>query len=244
LKASQIGNDRMSFQGAYIANEQRTEVSSMDDILNLRPGVVRLKGINLHDAEILRLTYFPSLEELDLSGCELLTDEAGIELRKLLRLSTLDLSLCSLITDRSVAVLAALPVLCRLSLNWCYAITDAGLVKLAQSASLESVSLWSCEQVTDAGVEALSKLSRLRELELPEFARITDVGLNAVAMHSTHLEVLRFDHLAGISDAGVGALRSLKQLTKLTVQSCQGVTEAGITALQWALPGCQMISSR
>ena len=225
-----------------ITNGVLFKVSSIDDIQNLQPEVVGLKGMDLSDAEVLIMAKLSSLIELDLSGCELLTDQAVTELRRLLRLQALDLSFCNLITDRSVMAIAKLPALRRLSLNWCYSITDVALRQLGQSLSLEMVTLWSCEEVTDVGIEALSRLPQLRHLELPEFGRITDTGLYALATNASQLEILRLDHLAMISDEGIDALRALPHLTKITVQNCRAVTESGIDVLRTALPGCQIIS--
>jgi hypothetical protein len=214
--------------------------SSIEAIRNLPRDVVGVKGLDLNDQAVLRISELSFLEELDLSGCETLTDRAVVELRKLTRLHTLDLSFCNLITDRSVIALAGLPALRWLSLNWCYGITDAALRELALCASLEALSLWGCEEVTDFGVEALSRLPRLKQLELPEFAEITDIGLNKLSVNAAGLEILRLDHLAQVSDAGVRSLHQLKQLSRLTVQGCKEVTEAGIATLQAMLPACQI----
>jgi hypothetical protein len=217
------------------------KVASIRDIASLSLDVTEICGHTLGDAEVLVLAEKGSLKSLDLSGSDLVTDISVMELSKLTQLSELDLSFCNLITDRSLEALGHLPHLRRLSLNACYSVTDAGLSALAKATSLEVLSLWSCEEVTDAGVESLSRLPRLRQLELPEFADITDVGLKALATNPASLEVLRLDHLARISDEGIGALRSLKRLSKLTVQSCQEISKAGIASLQSALPGCQII---
>ena len=227
-----------------MTNTTLTVVSSIEEIRNLPYDVVGVRGLDLNDPDVLRISELLLLEELDLSGCETLTDMAVVELHKLTRLHTLDLSFCNLITNRAVIALASLPVLRWLSLNWCYGITDAALAELALCASLEALSLWGCEEVTDAGVEALSRLPRLKQLELPEFAPITDTGLNTLSANASGLEILRLDHLANVSDAGIRVLGSLDRLTELTVGGCQQVTESGIAALQSALPRCQVIFSR
>jgi hypothetical protein len=108
---------------------------------------------------------------------------------------------------------------------------------------LETLSLWSCEKITDTGVEAISRLPRMRHLELPEFADITDAGLKALAANSLNLEQLRLDHLASISDEGIGALARLRRLAKLTIESCERVTSAAIVALRHQLPDCRIIFS-
>ena len=216
------------------------KVESLHEISMLPRDLVEVTGHSLSDAEVLALSEYIFIRNLDLSGSDLLTDVSVMKLRKITRLSELDLSFCNLVTDRSLEVLAQLPELRRLSLNACYAVTDCGLSALANATSIEEISLWSCEEITDAGIEALSHLPKLRQLELPEFAEITNIGSNALATNACKLEVLRLDHLAKISDEGVGNLCSLKRLTKLTVQSCEEATEASIVALQTALPSCQI----
>jgi hypothetical protein len=227
-----------------ITDQGLTEIFNMHDVLNLGAGAIGLKGIDLHNAEVLALANCSSLEQLDLTACELLTDQSVSELRKLSRLRSLDLSLCSMITDRSIISLARLPALRRISLNWCYSISDVALVGLAQCISLEAVSLLSCETVTDTGIEALSHLPHLKEIDLPEFALITDVGLTALAENASCLQRLKFNQLAEVSDAGIASLHLLKGLQSLTVAGCKGISEAGIAALQSELPTCEIVFSR
>lgn len=215
-------------------------VNSLETIRHLPPEVVALKGDGLGDPEVIAIGAFRLLKELDLSGCEELTDRSITELRRVTSLEKLDLSFCNQITDASLIALAGLPALRFLNLNYCYGVTDSGLSALGQCGSLEAVSLWSCEEVSDAGVEALASLPNLRALELPEFAAITDRALSELSTKSTRLESLRLDHLGEVSDEGLARLSGLKRLRSLTVQSCPKVTADVVAALQKALPECRI----
>lgn len=223
----------MSAETAHIVN-------SLEAIRHLPPDVATVKGNALGDPEVIAITSLRSLRELDLSGCEDITDRSVSELRRLSGLEKLDLSFCNQITDSSLMALAGLPALRSINLNWCYGVTDSGLGALSQCKWLESVSLWSCEEVTDEGVTELANLPNLKVLELPEFAAITDRGLAALSHHAAKLESLRLDHLSDVSDEGITRLSGLKQLRNLSVQSCSKVTAGGVAALQQALPECQI----
>ena len=215
-------------------------VNSLEAIQHLPPEVSALKGDRLGDPEVIAIASFHFLKQLDLSGCEDVTDRSVTELRVVISLEKLDLSLCNQITDTSLIALAGLPALRALNLNYCYDVADSGLNALGQCKSLEVVSLWSCEEVTDAGVEALANLPNLRILELPEFAAITDHALSVLSTKDTNLESLRLDHLNEVSDGGLACLSRLKRLRSLTVQGCPRVTADAVAALQRGLPECRI----
>jgi DNA-binding Xre family transcriptional regulator len=215
-------------------------VNSLEAIRNLPPDVASVEGHSLGDAEVIAIASLRSLRELDLSGCDGITDHSVSRLRQVASLEELDLSFCNQITDASLLALAGLPALRFLNLNWCYGVTDSGLTGLGHCKSLEVVSLWSCEEVTDSGVEALAMLPSLRVLELPEFAAITDQALTVLSAKNTSLESLRLDHLNEISDEGLARLSGLKRLRSLTIEGCPKVTVDGVAALEKAIPGCQI----
>jgi len=223
----------MGAQTAYV-------VRSIGDIRRLSPDAAVLRGYDLGDPEVVAISSFRSLSELDLSGCEKVTDRSVSELCQVSSLEKLDLSFCNQITNLSVRGLARLPALRSISLNFCYAVGDSALTALSECKSLESVSLLSCEEVTDAGVEALASLPNLRILDLPEFAAITDGALAVLSASAANLESLRLDHLGGISDEGISRLGRLRHLRNLMVQGCSKVTANAVAALQQALPDCHI----
>jgi F-box/leucine-rich repeat protein 14 len=220
--------------------ETALTVSDLEDIRKLPSDAIALKGNSLGDAEVVEIASLRSLRELDLSGCEDLTDYSISALHRVSSLELLDLSFCNQITDSSLKALAALPVLRSINLNWCYGVTDDGLRSLGRCQSLESITLWSCELITDAGVSALASLPHLTVLDLPEFAHITDSALAALSANASNLLSLRLDHLSEISDRGLAQLHTLKRLHRLAVQSCSGISAEAVTALREALPECEI----
>ena len=133
--------------------------------------------------------------------------------------------------------------------------TDAGLVHLRRLPNLTGLNLGST-RVTDAGVEILGKMTRLTRLILfetrltdtclPGLARLplenlnlsgtdgTDDGMPALGQITT-LNVLSLRMLPGLTDNGLGALRSLIRLRGLALQKT-AVTAEGAAALQQDLP--------
>ncbi len=216
-------------------------VKNLEEIYQLPFDVAIIEGVDLGDSEVLALTAFHQLNELNLGGCEEITDKSISQLHRLPNLQKIDLSLCNQTTDISLFTLSLLPRLHFLNLSWCYSVTDNGLKRLGQCKSLESILLWSCEEITDEGVEALAVLPKLRILELPVFAHITDRAIFALSQNATRLEALRLDHLEEISDEGIVSLSRLSGLRKLLVEACPKVTPEAISVLQEDLPECEII---
>jgi hypothetical protein len=97
------GKDWYSIQALerHMNAEAAQIVSSLEAIRRLPPDVVALKGDGLGDPEVIAIASLDSLRELDLSGCEEVTDASVTELRRLSSLHKLDLSFCNQITDAS-----------------------------------------------------------------------------------------------------------------------------------------------
>ncbi len=93
---------------------------------------------------------------------------------------------------------------------------------------------------TRPGVVSLAHLPKLKKLDLPEFARITDRGIAELAKNAASLEELRLANLVELTDEGLTSLAKSKKLRILSVEECPKVTAAGISALQAALPSCQI----
>lgn len=223
-----------------MSTETATVVRSLDAIRQLPLNTAAIKGDGLGDPEVTALSSFRSLNELDLSGCDDVTDRSISCLSHISSLEELDLSFCNQITDASLAALARLPALRSLILNFCYAVGDSGLVSLSGCKSLELVSLMGCEEITDIGVKALASLPSLRVLDLPEFTAVSDDSLFSLSTNAPKLESLRLDHLNEISDQGIRHLAGLSLLRVLTVDSCSRVTTEAVAFLTQSLPECRI----
>ena len=116
-------------------------------------------------------------------------------------------------SDRGMQYVAALPELRELAVGT--GVTDSGLAKLRGHPTLEAISL-ARTSVTDKGLSVLGDIPGLSSL------------------------VLFDDALAGASftEAAFEYLRNLTNLRTITVHG-NWVSEAGVRALEEALPDCQ-----
>src|SRR6266516_2422615 len=207
------------------------KLSRGTDIKARPSGSFRLEGHDLTDEDLARLGDWPGVREVDLSGCEEITDAGIRELCKNRGIESVDLSFCNRRTDSALVELAKLPRLRAITLNWCYEVTDAGLEALGTKGTLERVSLWSCEHITDVGIASLSRGGGLRELELPEFAQVTDQSFRLLAERARWLEALRIANLEGFTDLGLAEIAKLPSLRSLIVSHCARIPDRGLAAL-------------
>jgi hypothetical protein len=152
------------------------------------------------------------IREIDLSGCDQITDEGLCHLRNL---QSLDLSRCTGITDAGLSNLRNLK---ELFLTWCPQITDHGLCRLG---NLQYLNLSYCLGITDAG---LVSLRNLKEINLQGCDQITDEGLR----HCCHLDSLNLSFCEGLTDAGLSYLQNLKEIS---LSGCVQITDEGLRHL-------------
>lgn len=143
----------------------------------------------------------------------------------------------STVTDAMLAHLVGLTRLNTLELNGTQ-VGDAGLARLKALTSLEILSLGGT-RTSDSGMAHLAGLTRLESLNLV-YTRVGDSGL----AHLKGLKSLRLLFLGGrVSDAGLVHLTGLTGLRRVTFgdeDDATRVTDAGIRALQVALPGTRI----
>ena len=99
-------------------------------------------------------------------------------LNKGLTIQNLDLSDCQLLTDTGLAHLVPLTSLRSLNLGNCGRITDTGLEHVARLTALHSLGLSGCRHVTDAGLANFAGLTSLQTLDLLGY---NDISQNALA---------------------------------------------------------------
>jgi hypothetical protein len=152
------------------------------------------------------------------------------------RLTTLDLTVCE-VTDTGLAHVGSVTSLTDLRLTG-VKLTNNGMQALGSLTNLRSLFLENLPAITDAGIAKLRILSKLESLEIQ--APATDAWLARVA-EIVSLRSLRLQG-AGLSDTGVLALRGLKKLEVLKLSGLKRdrVTQSGLTALQNALPECEI----
>jgi Leucine-rich repeat (LRR) protein len=122
------------------------------------------------------------------------------------KLESLNLCRCLGVTEVGLEAIGKLQNLTELNLARCQKLSGAGIARLLrQLPKLTSVLLYHIGGVTDETLEALSKTVTLRRLEMDDCCLVTDVGLNA--------------------------LRTLPNLSKVSVSGCQKLTEASALTL-------------
>lgn len=125
----------------------------------------------------------PSLETVNVSYCNDITDASLMSLSKCKRLKTLEIRGCPLITSLG---LAAIAVHCRqlskLDIKKCCNIDDAGMIPLAHfSQNLRQINL-SYTSVTDVGLLSLASISCLQSMTILHLKGLTPCGLAAALL--------------------------------------------------------------
>jgi hypothetical protein len=95
-------------------------------------------------------------------------------------------------------------------------------------------------RLDDRKLGALSRLNALRRLYREGGSQVTDEGLCYLV--SFPLEVLDLGESPQITDRGLAELRLIRGLRWLDVTGCPQLTEAGLQALQAALPQCVIVA--
>lgn len=154
------------------------------------------------------------------------TDEQIKNLRNKGLLDTvehLDLSDCEQLTDMGISYLSGLSVK-SLSISRCGQLTHEIFKNIAQLEHLESLKIHSLRQLEDESSEYLSKLQNLRTLEL---SYSTQLVSEKTAKHIGQLSNLRNLNLSGASwlkDDGIAHIAQLQNLRTLNLQSCYRLT--------------------
>lgn len=194
------------------------------------------------------LASFPNLTELDLSGCEYVTD-AGIQLcaKKTTPLKALRIDRCGYVTEASLLqLIRAQGVKLRvLSLRECTQIPDAVIKELfvAQPKKLQELNVSDCPRLTDACMEYLSTVPSYYGNRVAtayhELVRIDVSGCEAftslvccwIAASCPFLTSLKAARCVGLCDKAALALASLVHLAELDVSSCTNISGAAVERL-------------
>eukprot|EP00854_Cymbomonas_tetramitiformis_P024428 gene24428-29702_t len=173
----------------------------------------------------------PLLTDLDLTGCERVSD-AGVGLLSTLScLGALDLTQCHRITDDGIAALGTVTALRSIVLCRCIRLTDASLRTLAALPSVHVVRFsGQHDGITDAGLRHLAALKSLSVLDLRWCGQVTDFGVAALASLPA-LSSLDLSGCKQVSDVGVAALAVLGSLQEVKLALCPLVTDAGVAQL-------------
>jgi F-box and leucine-rich repeat protein 14 len=127
---------------------------------------LNLRSSDILDADLQFVARLTSLESLDLSDNNHLSNEGLSYLLKLHNLKSLDLGWCSKITDEGLVYISKLINLKSLDLEDCTEITDDGLIYISKLINLETLDLGSSDLITDEGIKQLEVLTSLKSLNL------------------------------------------------------------------------------
>lgn len=214
--------------GRSITDDGLPELTRFANLKHLTLG-----GASLTDEGLKSVARLGTLRSLDVSATKV-TDAGVTHLRSLTGLESLTLY-GTTVTGAELAELKALTRLRTLRLDRT-AVGDAGLEQLGQFADLGELSL-AGTRVTDAGAKHLAGCKSLLSLNLSS-TRITD----ATVVNLRGLERLESLILGGtaVTDGCLKDVQALKGLKSLNLIATPNVTEAGVTALRKAMPGCQI----
>ena len=124
-----------------------------------------------------------SLRNIDLSNCELITDNTVIKLVSIApRLRSLILAKCKNITDRGVESITRLGKWIHyLALGHCSQITDASVKEIARSCNrIRYIDLANCSHLTDDSVKELAALPKLKRVGLVKCNKISNLSIVAL----------------------------------------------------------------
>ncbi|EIE27665.1 RNI-like protein [Coccomyxa subellipsoidea C-169] len=188
-------------------------------------GVVRGAALLFRQLEFVSLRRASHLSDSAL-GC--LAMSCGAHLKEV------DLSGCQCLTDAGIASLARCsPYLRAIDVSSGFELTDAAFTALAACRKLRSVNACGCDRLTDTGLSALVHGARqLRELNLGWCEEITETGLQAVAECCPDLEMLDLCGCNKVRDVGLIALAErCTGLTSLGLHCCRRLTDASMAVV-------------
>ncbi|GJY36141.1 leucine-rich repeat, cysteine-containing subtype protein [Tanacetum coccineum] len=124
-----------------------------------------------------------SMEVLNLSECNRISDDGIIYLRQMPSLSILDLSKCGVnVTDSGVVAIAQSPSIKGLKLSWLINVTDISMFCIASMClKLTAIHLNGSEAITPKGLHAFAHHKKLVEIELFACHTISWKDVEAVA---------------------------------------------------------------
>ncbi|XP_044595900.1 F-box/LRR-repeat protein 14 [Cotesia glomerata] len=135
---------------------------------------------------------------------------SGFSLIRLKGLRELDLTGCNKVTDVSLKHAFTFPELRVLDLSMCQQITHVGLDYLTKNnQAIEDLNLSKCHNVTDIGILYIAqRLYRLKRLQIRGCSQLTDHGLAGIKSYCKNLQYLDASYCRGITMSGIESLCS------------------------------------
>lgn len=153
---------------------------------------------DLDEADFRPITNLKSLQLLDLTSCNRITDLSVSQVMFFTELRSLYLSLCPKLTDVSLAAVASgLPSLEQLHLSLLACITDAGVTEISEHVRrLSTLDISCCDKLTDQTIKALLRNSKsLRQLDVSLCSGISRYAVDKLEHHFDRLVVTDRRHI-------------------------------------------------
>eukprot|EP00095_Tigriopus_kingsejongensis_P010599 maker-scaffold818_size92908-snap-gene-0.24 protein:Tk10599 transcript:maker-scaffold818_size92908-snap-gene-0.24-mRNA-1 annotation:"f-box lrr-repeat protein 7" len=187
-----------------------------------------------------------NLQYLDLTDCASLED-SGLKMivETCPQLLYLFLRRCQSITDVGIKYIGSYcPSLRELSISDCVQITDFGLYELAKlGPNLRYLSVAKCDRISDSGVKQIAKLCyKLRYLNVRGCEAVSDEAVDTLARSCSRLRSLDIGK-CDVTDVGLKVLsENCPNLKKLSVKSCEMVSDQGIQLIAYYCRGLQQLN--
>jgi F-box and leucine-rich repeat protein GRR1 len=157
------------------------------------------------------LTNGQTLRELRLANCELISDNAFLNLpsnQVYEHLRILDLTSCARLTDRAVEKI------------------------IDVAPRLRNLVFAKCRNLTDLAVNAISKLGKnLHYLHLGHCGHITDTAVIKLVQSCNRIRYIDLGCCVHLTDMSVMKLASLPKLRRIGLVKCSAITDASVFAL-------------
>lgn len=179
----------------------------------------------------------PSILEIDLHDCKLITNTSVTSLLSSLRnLRELRLAHCTEISDSAFLSLPEHLVfdsLRILDLTACENVKDDAVERIVNSAPrLRNLVLAKCRFVTDRTVQAICKLGKnLHYVHLGHCSNITDAAVIQLVKSCNRIRYIDLACCNRLTDASIQQLATLPKLRRIGLVKCQAITDRSILAL-------------
>jgi F-box and leucine-rich repeat protein GRR1 len=182
-------------------------------------------------------TSCPNILEIDLHACRLISNEPVTSLLQFGQsLRELRLANCELISDQAFLNLpygATFEHLRILDLTSCARLTDAAVEKIINVAPrLRNLVLAKCRNITDNAVAAISKLGKnLHYVHLGHCGHITDEAIIKLVRSCNRIRYIDLGCCTKLTDASVKELARLPKLRRIGLVKCHMITDKAVYAL-------------
>lgn len=216
-RLAQLGNLRC----ASFASCGNSDEEIMVELFSSRPWqAIReldISSCNVSDAVVRCLAeQMPTLELLDVSQAELLTDDSVRTIwTSLRRLQVLRMARCPRLTNAALS--------CPSSSE------QRGRTSLACLVGLRELSINGCQQLSDDGVVAAISFRELTSLDISHCELLTSVALEHIARHVPSLTKLVMGYCVQLDDGALKlAFDLLSRLHHVSVQGCRKITDQAL----------------